>query len=197
VRPQTQDARQSVILDAAMAIIEAGGVSAVSMSELAQKTGFSRPAIYQYFSSREHVLSELLINEMADLSNEIERIQSGVSDPLEKVRIWVHYSLAHLSSPEHKIVREISMETLPEEKLGMLRAMHGYFMASLTQPLSDLGLKDAASICGMIYGSLSATAERITSGADFTEQARALEKFVFLGIEAAIGAESSKQSPPA
>ena len=101
MRSQTLDARQEAILGAAAELIAVEGVEAVTMATLGKRTGLSRPAIYQYFASRDHVLGELLINEMADLSNEIDRLISEIEDPLERVRVWIHYSLAHLASAEH------------------------------------------------------------------------------------------------
>lgn len=177
-----RDVRQQSILDAALAVIAEFGLERVSMAAIAKRTGLSRPSIYQYFASREDILAELLINEMADISNEIERISLKVLDPLERVRIWIHYSLAHLSSAEHQLVRKISIQSLPEDKRDMLRSMHGYFMSSLISPLTELGLSDPTAVCSMVYGSVAASASRIEDGGDFSSEARALEKFVVSGI---------------
>jgi AcrR family transcriptional regulator len=180
------DRRRESILRASMALIDDVGVPGVTMASIAQKTGLSRPAIYQYFASREHVLGELLINDMADLSNEIDRILAGVSDEMEQVRLWLHYALAHMSSSEHRVVREISASTLRDEQRGELMAMHGYFMTSLISPLQKLGIEDPASLVSMIFAAISASAERIDSGEPFIREAAAVEKFVIAGIEAAL-----------
>lgn len=174
--------RHQLILDSAMKIIEDGGTHLVSMAALAKSTGLSRPAIYQYFSSREHVLGELMLNEMADLSNEIERLGIGVEDPMERIRIWMHYSVAHLASDKHGVVRQISIDTLPEDQRGMLRAMHGYFMMSLISPLTELGVEDPAAVCSLIYGAVASAAKRIDEGSDFSSEAKALGKFVSAGL---------------
>jgi len=182
------DARQQAILRAAMELLQESGTDSVSMAELASRTGLSRPAIYQYFASREHVLGELVINEMADLSNEIDRLVGLVDDPLEQVRVWIHYSLAHLASEEHVAIRKISMDVLPSDLRGELRAMHGYVMTSLMNPLSELGVADPGALCGMIFGSISATAKRVEEGASMVEEAHALETFVVSGIESSAAA---------
>jgi AcrR family transcriptional regulator len=186
MREQTQDIRQKAILDAAIELIAAGGVDSVSMASLAQATRMSRPAIYQYFASKEHVLGELVINEMADLSNEIDRLISKVDDPMECVRIWIHYSLAHLASSEHRIVRQISIDSLPRDQRGMLRAMHGYFMLSLVSSLKDLGALDPGALSGLIFGAVSSASKRIDEGADFSTEAKAVENFVIAGIESSL-----------
>ena len=180
------DHRQKAILRAAMKLLQDGQADDISMSELAAQTGLSRPAIYQYFSSRQHVLAELVINEMADLSNEIDRLVGLFEDPLEQVRVWIHYSLAHLASEEHVAIRKISGDVLPDSMRGELRAMHGYVMTSLINPLAELGVADPGALCGMIYGSISAAAKRIEEGASFVEESNALETFVVSGVESSI-----------
>ncbi len=178
------DERQDQILEAASQLITAGGVEAVTMANLASQTGLSRPAIYQYFASKDHVLAELVINEMADLSNAIERHIQNLADPLERVRIWIHYSLAHLSSAEHRIVREISVQNLPEESRGMINAMHGHFMFALLSPLKELAVKDVTATAHLIFASVAAAAKRIDEGSEFVREAAALEQFTIAGLEA-------------
>jgi AcrR family transcriptional regulator len=178
------DERQESILEAAQSLIAAKGVDAVSMAELAKATGLSRPAIYQYFASKDHVLAELVINEMADLSNAIERHIEGLTDPMERIRIWIHYSLAHLASAEHRIVREISIASLPEESRGMINAMHGHFMVALLSPIREIGVKDVTATAHLIFASVAAAAKRIDEGSEFIREAAALEQFTVAGLVA-------------
>jgi AcrR family transcriptional regulator len=181
------DERQEQILAAASRLIATKGVDAVTMAQLAAETGLSRPAIYQYFASKDHVLAELVINEMADLSNAIERHIEGLADPLERVRIWVHYSLAHLASSEHRIIREISVQSLPEESRGMINAMHGHFMVALLSPLRELGVKDTTATAHLIFASVAAAAKRVDEGSEFVREAAALEQFTVAGLAASAG----------
>jgi AcrR family transcriptional regulator len=191
VRLANRDIRQDAILAAAQQLIADGGVESVSMAQLASETGLSRPAIYQYFASREHVLAELVINEMADLSNVIDEKVADFPDPMERVRIWIHYSLAHLASADHRSIRQISIDSLPDESRGMLRAMHGHFMMALVNPLTQLGVADPTATCHLLYASVAAAAERIDAGNDFSREAAALERFAIAGIEGALAASES------
>ncbi len=186
VREQVRDARQEEILEAAIEIIATLGVDAVSMAQLAKRTGLSRPAIYQYFSSREHVLAELVINEMADWSNAIDDHISKFEDPLERIRVWIHYSLAHLASAEHRAIREITIESLPDESRGMIRAMHGHVMTSLLSPIGQLGVADVTATAHLIYATVAASAKRIDEGGSYEKEAGALEQFTIAGITGAL-----------
>jgi AcrR family transcriptional regulator len=181
-----RDERQEAILTAAQKMIAEHGVESVTMKQLATETGLSRPAIYQYFASLEHILAELVINEIADLSNAIDEHVAKVLDPMEQVRIWIHYALAHLSSQDHRAIREISIESLPEDSRGMVRAMHGHFMTALVNPIAELGAKDVTATCHLIYATVAAAAKRIDEGSDFVREAAALEQFTIAGIAGAL-----------
>jgi AcrR family transcriptional regulator len=194
-RSATTDTRAQAILAAAMRLISKGGPDAVGMATLAKETGLSRPAIYQYFASSNHVLGELLINSMADLSNELDRLVSGLDDPLEQVRAWVHYCLAYLASGEHQAIQQIAVSSLPAENLGELKAMHGFFMSTLSVPLENLGVTEPHSLCGMIYGSVAAAGNRIAEGGDYVREARSLEVFIEAGIASALDSQPVPQHP--
>ena len=180
--PNSRISRQEAILAAAQTLIADKGVDAVSMADLAKATGLSRPAIYQYFASKDHVLAELVINEMADLSNAIERHIEGLKDPMERIRIWIHYSLAHLASAEHRIIREISIASLPEDSRGMINAMHGHFMTALLSPVREIGIRDVTATAHLIFASVAAAAKRIDEGSEFVREAAALEQFTIAGL---------------
>jgi len=174
--------RQESIVLVALELLAVGGPQAVTMKAVAEKTGLSRPAIYQYFSSSSHILAELVINEMADLTNALENLLGEVKDPLEKVRVWVHYSLVHLSTTDHALIQEISRQYLPDDQRGVIRALHGLLMGTIIEPLEALNIKDAPSVCGLIYGSVAASAQRILEGSQFLTEARLLEDFLEAGL---------------
>jgi AcrR family transcriptional regulator len=179
---KTRDNRHAEILDAALTEIRINGVSSLTMSRLAQLTGLSRPAIYQYFSSREHVLAELLIDDLADLVNEIDNYVFQFEDPLERIRIWVNRSLMHLANGDHSIIREISETSLPDESREVVRVLHGQFMMSLISPVRELGIHGIDSACHMVYSAVQSAAKRIELGFDFESEAKAAENFAIAGL---------------
>lgn len=175
-------AKIDAILKATQHLISTHGVEAVTMPQIAKASNLSRPAVYQYFSSREHILAELVINEIADLSNDLDGHLAGIEDPLEQTRIWIHYSLGYLASAEHRVISQISIRVLPEESRGMLNAMHGHFMTSLIDPLTQLGVDDASRTAQLIFASISEAAKRIDGGSAYEHEAAILERFVIAGI---------------
>ena len=152
------------------------------MARIATVTGLSRPAIYQYFPSRQHVLAELMLNDIADLANNLERLVGQLTDPFEQVRVWVHYCLAYLASEEHQTVLSIGREQIPEDRLGEIGVLHGMFMTSLLTPLQRLGAASAESLVHLVYGAVDAAAKRVVNGADLSTEAHYLERFALAGL---------------
>jgi AcrR family transcriptional regulator len=174
--------RAATILSATQRLISETGIDSATMPEIAKATGLSRPAIYQYFQSREHILAELVINDLADLSNDLDEHLKGIEEPSEQVRFWLHYSLAYMSSEQHRVISQISLNSLPTESLGMIRAMHGHFMTSLQNPLTELGIEDAMRTGQLIFASVAEAAKRIDGGSAYEFEAASLERFVISGI---------------
>ncbi|MFM6962756.1 MAG: TetR/AcrR family transcriptional regulator [Micrococcales bacterium] len=186
-RPSQRDSKVDLIVSSTTTLIMENGLEAVSMTAIADRSGLSRPAVYQYFPSTQHVLAEVLVNELADFSNELDAHLMAFDDALERVRIWLHFSLTYMSSERHRIIRQVSTEGFPDETRGLLRAMHGHVMTSLISPLTTLGVADATSVAHLLYASVAKAAERIDAGAEFIFEARALEHFAIAGVKANLG----------
>lgn len=175
-------AREELILSAALEELTATGTVEVTMAEIATRTGLTRTAIYQYFSSVSDIFAELIINDMSDLVNDIELAVANEGNPVDQIRAWVHYSLAHLSSGEHAVIRRLSETKLPQEKRGVVRALHGQFMKALLSPVKELDLENADAICAYVASVTNSAANRIDLGMDFIYEAKAAEDFVMAAI---------------
>jgi AcrR family transcriptional regulator len=64
-----QAATRRKLIDAAMALAAEGGYDAVGMRQVAAKAGVSTPTAYQYFSSKDHILVDALV-ELVELATE-------------------------------------------------------------------------------------------------------------------------------
>lgn len=178
VSSATLDSRRELIVSSAFDVLREEGIEHFTVAGVAKKSGLSRPAVYQYFDSTSHILTELVLNDMSDLVNELERLLAGLDDPLEQVRVWVHYSVSYLASNHHSVIKTIGRDRIPADQLPVVGAMHGFLMTSLTTPLKELGAGNAESVAAMIYGAVDAAATRITAGASYLLEVQALESFI-------------------
>jgi AcrR family transcriptional regulator len=74
----TEDVRAS-ILSASIALMNEGGLAALSMREVARRAGVSHQAPYHYFADRESILAELV-------RDGFEKLTGYLEDSLETVR---------------------------------------------------------------------------------------------------------------
>jgi AcrR family transcriptional regulator len=114
-----QQERRMALLRAVEALAIEGGYAGASLSAVAEHAGVSRPTVYQYFSSKDHLLAELnivlgerftwIVNEQVldtpDSRRELLRrlVRDMVEDGLRKPRL-LSAVLATVSSPEPAVV---------------------------------------------------------------------------------------------
>jgi AcrR family transcriptional regulator len=164
VSTRVRHLREQEILDAALAELRETDAHNISMSLLARRTGISRAAIYQYFSSVSDVFAELVINDMADLVNTIDGHVDAVTEPDAQIVCWVEKSLAHLASGDHAIIRKLSELGLPPEKRGIVQALHGQFMVALLSPIAAMGIGDVEATASFVASTVNAAANRVDRG---------------------------------
>src|SRR4051794_27087358 len=63
--------RRTVLLDAALALVLAGDIDAVSMEAVGDRAGVSRALVYKHFANRQEMLSALYLRESAVLHDQL------------------------------------------------------------------------------------------------------------------------------
>jgi AcrR family transcriptional regulator len=74
--------RREALLDAALSLVAAGDVAAVSIESVADRVGVSRPLVYKHFANRSDILTALYLREAerlhADLSVDVQAAETIV-----------------------------------------------------------------------------------------------------------------------
>jgi AcrR family transcriptional regulator len=84
-----------VVLDAAAAIVAAGGVESLNMSALHFESGVSTGSIYHHFGSRDGVIARLIRRSYGDWKRDLGAVlQRHESDPVAGVRAAIAHRLA-------------------------------------------------------------------------------------------------------
>lgn len=85
-------------LSEAIAIIEEGGVEALSLREVARRLKISHQAPYKHFPSRDHILAEVVARAFADFAGHLDRREPGrdaTDDLAEMGRAYQNYAASH------------------------------------------------------------------------------------------------------
>ena len=137
------DEKRQRIVSAALAVFFKYGYQRVSMNEIAEAAGISRPGLYLYFSSKEEVFRAAILQFADSLIEEISKGLPSQKTIEEKVRyafeVWIvqRFDLT-LNSPEAKEISDSSYEFAQEaldqsyEKLESVLAsiLKGYVKSS-------------------------------------------------------------------
>ena len=88
---QKEETRKN-ILDAAYFIAKEEGWQGLSMRKIADKIEYTAPIIYEYFSNKEAILSELTGRGFNMLSRELEKAKATSENPEEQLEaMWMAY----------------------------------------------------------------------------------------------------------
>ena len=77
---------RQALLDAAGALLDAGGPDAVTLREVGARTGVSRSAPYRHFENKDTLLTALATNAMTQLGDRLESIAAEADSPEQSLR---------------------------------------------------------------------------------------------------------------
>jgi AcrR family transcriptional regulator len=85
-RSETAAATRASLLEAAGALLDAGGPEAVTLREVGARTGVSRSAPYRHFADKEALLTVLATNAVSQLGDTLEGLANGDDPPERSLR---------------------------------------------------------------------------------------------------------------
>lgn len=137
--------RLDELLTAARDLVREQGPEAVSIAEVARRVGLSRPALYEYFSSRDELLAAILDEEMPLWQAELAGAVAAAGSLHEKVEAHVRTQLRLAADECHAAAAAIAVHAVAEPALGRIRTAHRRVLDPLTAALGKAGL-DAPEI---------------------------------------------------
>ena len=85
-RSETAAATRRSLLDAAGALLDIGGVDAVTLREVGARAGVSRSAAYRHFADKEALLTVLATNALSELGDTLEILAASDDPPEQSLR---------------------------------------------------------------------------------------------------------------
>jgi AcrR family transcriptional regulator len=145
---EIRESRKTLIMDAALELFANEGYYTTSISRIAQKAGISKGLMYNYFSSKEELIREIILKGIQDLLTTFDPDQDGILtedefgfmiDRLFEIlqgneRYWRLYFSIVMQPPVHRIAYEGVSELLPR----LLRTQINYFeRKGVADPVSE------------------------------------------------------------
>ena len=138
-KPQRRNLRDAIV-DEALTIIEESGVEGLSLREVARRLGTSHQAPYKHFSSRDHILAEVLARTYGDFATFLDdRPKTGhaYTDLGAMGQRYFEYARQH---PLHYRLMFNTPLPAPADHPGMMeKARHAFSL--LRDAIADLPLQ--------------------------------------------------------
>ena len=80
------DLKRGLILAAAREVFEAEGLDGASLRAIAARAGYTPPALYFHFDSKEAIYAEVLLSSLAKLGEAVSRATSRGKTPADRLR---------------------------------------------------------------------------------------------------------------
>lgn len=152
--PERTKKRKSEILDACERIYREQGFYGVNIKEISTETSFTRPAIYNYFETKEEILLGLLAREYERWCNELE----GMIPLGEKAsRAQLAEQIAHTLEKKETLLRILNMNLFEieqnsrVERLAEFKKLYSRSVTALAQLLNafkpDIPDKECEAFC--------------------------------------------------
>ena len=116
-------ARQIEIINAATELINQGGIQQLTTKALAEKMGFSEPAIYRHFKNKTDILSSVLNYFGMGLKTKMTELIQSEDKGIEKLKQIIDFQFEHFSN-HPAIVMVIFAETSFQYEEKLSKAVH-------------------------------------------------------------------------
>jgi AcrR family transcriptional regulator len=176
--------RRSQLLDAASGLALENGPTSVTVSAVAARAGLSRTSFYEYFSSSSEIVAELITDELNNFTNYLTEKVATSSTPEEAITSWIEGSLEYVADGRHLLARALSTLELSAERSTQIGIAHRKMLAPLSEPLSQLGIRDVRQALALIHASTESATRRIEAGMDSASEIESTRNFIVAGLKA-------------
>ena len=111
-----QAATRHRLLDAARELATEGGYEAVGMRNVAARAGVSAPTAYQYFSSKDHLLVDLLVELVGQTTTTLSARTRPEGSPVERTVATLRHAVQQVEQASEPLRRDD-----PRLHLGLAR----------------------------------------------------------------------------
>ena len=175
-----REQRRDALLEAAASVMREAGT--VTMAAVAERTGLSRSAVYEYYRSASDLIADVLVDELTAWIDHLTLTVDAVDDPRDRLEAWIRAALAYVADGRHGLARAAGDATLPAVRRAQVQALHRDLAAPVHSALGDLGVADAERIASYVWGVVESATRRIEAGRPADEEIEAAIAFALAGI---------------
>lgn len=160
------EVRRNLILDAAAALVISGGLTAVSMEQIAREASVSKALVYSYFGNQNALMSELLLREYRAFQQKSREAAKNVSELEPLVKLTTRAYLDHVAT-RGSLVQRLMMEPAIAHRLQEVesadRLVTATFFAEKIAAERGVDLAQAYVAAQLLMGLTGAAGDHLVS----------------------------------
>jgi AcrR family transcriptional regulator len=180
---QHREQRRDALVEAATMVMRESGT--VTMAVVAERTGLSRSAVYEYYRSAADLIADVVVDELAAWIDHLAIAVEHIDDPRQRLETWIRAALAYVADGRHALVRAAGDSSLPPVRRAQVQAMHRELAAPVLTSLRDLGVRDAERIASYVWGVVETATRHIEAGRAEDDEVDAAIAFALAGVDLA------------
>ncbi len=132
------DATQRALRCAAIDAIAKNGFGATSLRDLAKEVGIQAGSLYNYITTKEDFLFELIRGNLEGMISEFERRSTGLTDPKRRLEEFIDLHLEfHTTSQKEVFIGNMELRSLTPRHYKIITDLRDRYSNMLTQILKD------------------------------------------------------------
>lgn len=176
-----REQRRDALLEAAASVLRESGT--VTMATVAERTGLSRSAVYEYYRSASDLIADVVVDELTMWIDHLAAAVHDIADPRERLEAWIRASLAYVADGRHALVRAAGDATLPPVRRAQVQSLHRELAAPIHAALRELGIVDADRIASYVWGVIESATRHIEAGRPADDEVDAAIAFALAGVD--------------
>ena len=137
--------RKALILKVATGLFAEKGFEATSVRKLAAESGLSVPGMFHYFSTKEEILYEIMINFMEDVYKNITEIMKSDKDPVQKLEfLCTYYVQKYTAHQEELIILNSEGKALTTNHRKLFIKKQRIYVEAIEKIINELTIKKIA-----------------------------------------------------
>lgn len=178
-----RERRRDALVEAATAVMRESGN--VTMAAVAERTGLSRSAVYEYYRSAADLIADVVVDELTAWIDHLDATVADIEDPRARLVTWIRESLAYVADGRHALVRAAGDATLPPVRRAQVQSLHRELAAPVHGALRELGITDADRIASYVWGVVDSATRHIEAGRPADDEVDAAIAFALAGVDLA------------
>lgn len=163
-------ARERALLDAARTLLTDRPDRVPTLAEVGEVAGLSRSSVYQYFTSREDLLSGLVRDSFPRWQERLDAAVATATGPRERILAFVRANLELVADGEHALARTLASVAPSEELARRSQTFHDQLLVPVREALEELGAPDPETTTELL-NALVLTASRLVERSGDLERA--------------------------